>query len=194
MRGPRALALCLHVLAALSAAACAPMPGARVEANVKTAKAEQTPDKLLERGRAFAAVGDYTRAEQYLAAALEQGAEPRVALPSLLKVCVAEKRYRVAIDYAEPVLQKHPGDHHLRFVVGSLYATIGQSRIAREHLEIIAREEPDYADVHYALALILRNDEADLQGADHHFREYLRLMPAGPHAEEARGSLLKTIP
>jgi tetratricopeptide (TPR) repeat protein len=184
----------LLVLSALSAAACAPPPGAKVAAQVETVKAEQTPDKLLERGRAFANVGDFTRAEQYLAAALESGADPHKALPLLLKVCVEEKRYRVAIDYAEPVLKKRPNDHRLRFVVASLYAMIGESRIAREHMQLVVEGKPDYADVHYALAVLLKNDEGDLVTADYHFREYLRLKPLGPHAEEARGSLLKTVP
>jgi len=30
--------------------------------------------------------------------------------------------------------------------------------------------------------------------ADPHFREYLRISPRGPHAEEAQASLLKSVP
>jgi tetratricopeptide (TPR) repeat protein len=195
---PRALGAAarasLLVLSALGATACAPTPGSKIAAQVQTVRSEQTPDKLLERGRAFASVGDYTRAEQYLAAALESGADPQKALPLLLKVCIEEKRYRVAIDYAEPVLKKRPKDHRLRFVVGSLFAMIGETRIAREHMLLVVEGNPEFADVHYALAVLLKNDEGDLVTADHHFREYLRLKPKGPHAEEARGSLLKTVP
>lgn len=178
---------------ALACAACAASPGTRVAADMKTAKDEQTPVKLIARGRAFASVGDFTRAEQYLAAALEGGAEPQEVLPTLIKVCVAEKRYRVAIDYAEPVLKKRPKDHRLRFVVASLYAAIGEARIAREHMLLVVEEHPDNAEVHYALAVLLKSEEGDLVTADHHFREYLRIKPQGPHAEEARGSLLKDV-
>jgi tetratricopeptide (TPR) repeat protein len=179
---------------ALACAACAASPGDRVAADVKTVKEEQTPVKLIARGRAFASVGDYTRAEQYLAAALEAGADPKEVLPTLIKVCVADKRYRVAIDYAEPVLKKRPRDHRLRFVVASLYTAIGEPRIAREHMLLVIEEHPDHAEVHYALAVLLKNEEGDPVKADHHFREYLRIKPQGPHAEEARGSLLKDVP
>lgn len=191
-----ALALALSYAGALGGLpACgAASPGEKVAADVSTVKAEQAPEKLIDRGKAFASVGDYTRAEQYLAAALEEGADPKRVLPTLLKVCVAEKRYRVAIDYAEPVLKKHPSDHRLRFVVASLYATIGETRRAREHMERVVRDDPGYAEVHYALAVLLKNDEGDILTADHHFREYLRLRPEGPHAEEARGSLIKAMP
>ena len=179
---------------ALACASCAATPGARVAADVKVVKEEQTPEKLVARGRAFASVGDLTRAEQYLAAALEAGANPNKVLPTLIKVCVADKRYRVAIDYAEPVLKKHPKNHSLRFVVASLYASIGEPRIAREHMQLVVDDHPDNAEVHYALAVLLKNQEGDVVMADHHFREYLRIKPKGPHAEEARGSLLKDVP
>jgi hypothetical protein len=47
-------------------------------------------------------------------------------------------------------------------------------------------------NAHYALAVLSR-DENDPVGADKHFREYLRLAPNGPHAEEAQASLLESV-
>jgi tetratricopeptide (TPR) repeat protein len=112
-------------------------------------------------------------------------------MPLLLKACIAEHRYRVAINYAEPELKKHPSDFHLRFLLASLYATIGETTTARGQLQRVIEEHPSYAPVHFALAVLLRDEEGDLVQADAHFREYLRLAPDGSHAEEARGSLLK---
>jgi len=193
MRGvhlPRALAAI--ALTALAVGGCNAGPGAAVAADVKTARAEQTPEKLIARGRAFANVGDYTRAEQYLSAALESGAPSEVVLPILLKACIAENRFRAAIAYAEPQLKTRPDDFRLRFLLASLYASVGETDAALEHLKSVAKSKPDYAEVQYAMAVLLRDAEHDLIRADTHFREYLRLEPGGRHAAEARGSLLKT--
>lgn len=193
MNSTFALLLSSAIAFSSSAVACAENPGTKVKSEVETLRKEQAPDKLLARGKAFLEVGDYTRAEQYLAQAMDSGADRRTTLPLLLKACVAEQRYRVALDYAEPALKEHPEDSRLRFVVASLYASIGQTGVAREHLEVVARESPDNAEAQFALAVLLR-DGGDLPSADVHFREYLRIRPNGPHAEEARGSLLKTVP
>ncbi len=166
----------------------------RVEKQMEILEREETPEKLVLRGQAFAKVGDRTRAEQYFAAALDRGANPEEVLPLLLRVCVADERYRAALAYGERWLTRRPNDAKLRFVVASLYASIGEIPEAKKHLEVTVSEAPDNADAHYALAVIFRDDDRDPVAADEHFREYLRLKPAGPHADEARGSLLRTVP
>jgi tetratricopeptide (TPR) repeat protein len=161
---------------------------------METLKEERTADKLLARGRGFAVVGDFTRAEQYLSAAIEAGADVKVALPLLLKVCVAEQRYRAALAYGQPQLEKQPEDYRLRFVVGSLYASIGDRTMAWEHLTQVAQEKPDFAEVHFALGMLWLSGDSDPVSADEHFREYLRLEPQGEHAGEARSHLLRSMP
>lgn len=183
----------LLVALALAAGACAPHAGDKLAAQVRAVETEETPRKLLARGRAFGSVGDNTRAEQYFAAALDHGAEPRVALPLLFRACAEERRFRAAIDYAEPQLKRHPGDYHLRFVVASFYVTIGETSAARVQLESVAKQSPDFAPVHFALGVLLRDEAGDVVSADAQFREYLRIEPLGAHAEEARGSLLKMV-
>jgi tetratricopeptide (TPR) repeat protein len=174
--------------------ACAASRGDKMREAERTARAEQTADKLLERGKLFARVGDYTRASQYLTAALDAGAKPDEVLPTLMRVFVVSGRFRTAIQLGEQELTKQPEKHALRFLVGTLYAAIGRGDLAREHLERVLVAQPKHADAHFALAVLLRDGEADLVGADQHFREYLRLEPTGPHADEARGSLLKDVP
>lgn len=189
MRAPFALAL------AAFAVACGPRtPAEKAQADMETMRRESTADKLYERGRAFAAVGDTTRAEEYLAASLEHGGDPKQVLPLLLQVCVGAGRYRVAIDYAESHLRKHPDDARTRFVLGTLYAAVGENKTARENLEQVVEQRPNDSNAHYALAVLARDADQDLVVADKHFREYLRIEPNGTHAEEARSSLLKRVP
>ncbi|MBX3189254.1 MAG: tetratricopeptide repeat protein [Labilithrix sp.] len=159
-----------------------------------TFRRESTTDKLVERGRGFAAVGDTTRAEDYFAAALEQGADPNEVLPLLLAVCVQTQRYRSAIQHAENHLRRHPEDIRTRFVLGTLYAALGETKPAREQLEQVVGARPNDSKAHYALAVLARDNENDVVLADRHFREYLRIEPNGAHAEEARASLLKRMP
>jgi tetratricopeptide (TPR) repeat protein len=174
-------------------ASCAPRTS-RVEAQMETLKEEHAPDKLMARGRAFASIGDYTRAEQYISAAMQAGADEAVALPILLRVCVQQQRYRAALSHAQPRLEKRPEDFRLRFVVGSLYATIGDRTMAWEHLMQVSQEQPDFAEVHFALGMLWLSGESDPVSADEHFREYLRLEPEGEHASEARSHLLRATP
>lgn len=155
---------------------------------------EHSRDLLVERGRAFAAVGDLTRAEEYLVDALDQGANDREVLPLLIDVCVRGGRLRSAIGHAENHLRKYPHDQRTRLVVGTLYAALGETKDAHAALEQVLGEMPDDASAHYVLAILARDNENDVVAADHHFREYLRIAPNGSHADEARASLLKRMP
>lgn len=186
--------LLLAALLATSAVACAPKPKeSKISRDVKIVKEENEPSKLFERGKAFHAIGDLTRAEQYYAAAMQSGYPEAKVLPLLLRVCIEGNHYQVAIDYAEPVLKKTPADHKLRLLVASLYTAVGQHSKARAHYERVLVDHPDEATAHYALGVLLRDEFHDRVGADLHFREYLRVAPDGAHVEEAKGSLLKEV-
>lgn len=173
---------------------CAPTRGERMQEAARTVRSEQTADKLLERGKLFMEVGDHTRASQYFTAALDAGANPDQVIPLLMRVYIISSRFRLAIELGEQQLVKKPEAHAMRFLVGTLYAAIDQPDMAREHLERVVTAKPNHAEAHYALGVVLRDGEADLVGADKHFREYLRLEPQGKHADEARGSLLQEVP
>ena len=178
----------------LCAVGCQSTPRARMQADVKAFQAEQTRDKLIERGRGFAAVGDTTRAQQYFDAAISAGADERVVTPLLLQVCVQDGRYRLAVEYAGRYVKRHPGDVKMRFILGTLYAALGETELAAGELEHAARSDARNPHVQYALAVLLRDQRSDLVAADRHFREYLRLAPTGEHAEEARASTLQEVP
>jgi tetratricopeptide (TPR) repeat protein len=186
-------AVSIIAFASISAIACASSEGAKVKGDMATIAKEGGPERLIDRGKAFAALGDTTRAEQYFAAALSSGADERVVIPYLLTVCAQDARYRVAIQYAEAYLKSHPNDLRVRFVLGTLYSAVGEAAPAREALATVVGARPEDADAHFALGVLLRDNDHDFAGADQQFREYLRLKPRGAHAEEAEASLLKSV-
>ncbi|HMI90383.1 MAG TPA: tetratricopeptide repeat protein [Polyangiales bacterium] len=184
----------LAAIVALFSVACAHTRASELEAHADMVAHALDPQLLVDKARAFAAAGDYARAEQYLTLAQEHGAAENDVLPLLLEVCVRDQRYRDAIAHVQEHLRQHPGSHRLRFVLASLYAALGDVATARAELERALSREPGNAQAHYALAVLLRDGAADFARADTHFREYLRLAPAGPHAEEASESLLTRLP
>jgi Flp pilus assembly protein TadD len=173
---------------------CAASQGDRMKAEIRRAEAEQTSDKLVRRGKEFAAAGDTTRAEQYFASAINRGGDEQVILPMLLMVCIQDGRFRVAIDYASTYLKAHPNDTRVRLLLGTLYSAVGDATPAHRELQRVLDARPTDADAHYALAVLSRDNENDPVSADKHFREYLRLAPNGAHAEEAQASLLQSVP
>ena len=182
-------------VALIAASACTQKPKeSRVAHDIRIVREENAPEKLFARAQQYQAIGDLTRAEQYYAAAMQQGYPEAKVLPVLLRVCIDASRYRVAIDYTEPVLKKNPRDHKLRLVLGSLYSAIGEQQHARTQYEMVVTDAPDDPTAHFALAVLLRDEFNERVEADRHFREYLRLDPKGAHAEEAKGSLLKDVP
>ncbi len=173
--------------------ACA-TAGSEAARRVETARAEREPELLIRKARAFASIGDATRAEEYLNAARASGGDERVILRLLLQVCVNDRRYRGAIGYAEQYLRRHPQDRELRFLVATLHVALGNTQGALKELRTVLTEAPQNVEARYVLAVVLRDELGDLDGADLEFREYLRLAPKGAHAEEANGSLLTRLP
>lgn len=141
----RALRL-VAVFAFVSSMGCAQTPAQRAEADMKSVERETDVATLVERGRGFASVGDHTRAEEYLAAAIDAGANPREVLPLLMEVCVRAGRYRSAIQHGENHLRKHSTDLRTRVIVGALYVAISDGKQARKHLERIVSEPEDAVD------------------------------------------------
>jgi tetratricopeptide (TPR) repeat protein len=155
---------------------------------------ETSATELAKIGDAASAAGDMTRAEQYYVASLKAGGDERRLVRRLLQVCAADRRYPVALEYAEQYLRHHPNDTEVMFVAASLYAATGKREPARSLLETVVKKEPSWPDPHYVLATVLREDGAEASLADEHDLEYLRLSPAGPLAENARARLRKATP
>jgi predicted Zn-dependent protease len=158
------------------------------------AEAEQHISGLMQRARQFADAADYTRAEQYLNLATKHGGDPMQVMPLLIDVCVRDQRYRAALQYAQEHLRQHPRSYPLRYIEATLLRALGDVAHSRQELERVLDASPEYADAHYSLALLLRDELGSYLEADRHFREYLRLAPRGQHAEEVGESLLEVMP
>jgi thioredoxin-like negative regulator of GroEL len=195
-RNPGACAasrLLLPLALGLGAIGCVKSPSAELKDRMETVQREREPERLIAHAKDFAVMGDYTRAEQYLNAARDSGADERRIILLLLEACVSDHRYRDAIQHGEGFLRAHPNDQRTRLVLAALEAAVGYETQAEEELERVLSAEPRNADAHYALAVLYRDGLGSPGRADEHFRVYLSLRPDGSHAEEARGSLLTVI-
>lgn len=180
--------VCLFLLAGCARSSTAPLTAADDSERAEAAA------ELMHRAQVFARASDYTRAEQYLNLAAESGRDEGEVTPLLIDVCIKDQRYRAALEYAEQYLRSHPRAYRLRFVTASLLSALGDIAHAREELDRVLTAQPSYADAHYSIAILLRDELGNHLEADRHFREYLRLAPSGRHAEEAGQSLLEAMP
>ncbi|HYQ44848.1 MAG TPA: tetratricopeptide repeat protein [Polyangiaceae bacterium] len=181
----------LTLIFALGLAACA-----RSAKGPQTQALHDEPQAalLVQRAHQFADAADYTRAEQYLNLATKRGGDETQVMPLLIDVCVRDQRYRAALQYAEEHLRRHPRSYRLRYIEATLLRALGDIGKSRQELQRVLDASPDYADAHYSMAVLLRDQLGSHQEADRHFREYLRLAPRGQHAEEAGESLLEAVP
>ena len=151
--------------------------------------------ELYRRGRLLAGSGDFIRAEQYIAAAIQRGFPEDEAMPALMNVCIEGSRLAAALSYAEPYLARHPSQWSLRMLVASIYMGLEQDERARDELERVvqdAADEPPQA--HYFLGVLYRDRLDDAERAAEHFGRYLALAPEGEHVEEARAGLPRPPP
>jgi tetratricopeptide (TPR) repeat protein len=179
------------LVAALTAVGC----GSTLNKSTRNGGSSPLKDSaaLVEQGEAFAQNGDFTRAQQYYAAAIAAGGKSSAILPKLLVACIAGGDLRLATEYAENELSRNPDDAHLRFVTGALEAQIGNRPVARKHLVQAATELETDPVVQFSVATFFRDDMQDRIEADGYFRDYLKLAPKGEHAAEARGSLMERV-
>jgi tetratricopeptide (TPR) repeat protein len=194
IQGRKIGALVFAAIIACGATACVRGPGAEMHRRAEIVEREREPELLLSRARAFASIGDFTRAEQYIDAARRSGADERQLLPLLLEVCIRDQRYRAALQHTEDYLRKRPTEFRLRFMLATLHLALEEHEPARRELETVLRAAPRHAQAHYTLAVLLRDSLEQPQAADSHFREYLKLQPSGPHHAEASASLLERMP
>ena len=151
--------------------------------------AAESAEAMYRTGLEHARAHDYVRAEQYLAASQARGYPAAKVVPALVRVCLASARLRAALHYAEPFIEQNPDALGLRYVMSSVLLGLGQPDRARMELEAVLAQDPRHAPAHYLLAVTLRDDFEDSEGAAREFSAYLALAPNGVHAAEARASL-----
>jgi tetratricopeptide (TPR) repeat protein len=151
------------------------------------ARSTESASSLFERGRAALEHGDSVRAEQYLTLAVDRGYPREKALPLLLEACIGSSRLRAALDHAESYLREHPEHEGLRYLVATIYASLGQGESARLELEQLLDHRPDNPDARYLAGVLASKTDGD--EAREHFRKYLDVAPKGRRAAEVRSRL-----
>jgi tetratricopeptide (TPR) repeat protein len=176
------------ILAALALALSGCGAGAVSEPTTGVARPHpESPSALFEQGRDAARRGDSVRAEQYLTLAVERGYPREKALPLLLEACIASSRLRAALDHAESYLRQHPEHQGLRYLVATLYASLGQAAQAEVELEQLLRANSRHPEAHYLAGVLA--EEVNGEQAREHFRQYLAIAPSGRRAAEVRSRL-----
>jgi hypothetical protein len=167
----------------LAAAACA--PPVRTEAAPSSTRSGA---ELYRAGLHFLASADLLRAEQYFAGAMAHGYDERACVRGLLLTTVRGSRFRSALRYAGPALEKHPRDLALRQLVASIHYALGELGQAERELErVLAQEERPEAN--FLLWRVRAQAGAPTRQRCTALERYLALAPAGPHAEEAQAAL-----
>lgn len=151
--------------------------------------AETPAATLFQRGVELRRSGDYVRAEQYLAAARDRGHDASAVVYELVGVCIDAARYRAALRYAVPHLERNPDDWALRYLVASLYLAVGETPRARDELERVVADRPDEPEPRFLLAIVWADYLQQPGAAAAHLEAYLALAPDGRHAAEARARL-----
>jgi tetratricopeptide (TPR) repeat protein len=156
-------------------------------ASTVEAEAAGSASVLFERGRAALQHGDSVRAEQYLTLAVEGGYPRNEAMPLLLEACIGSSRLRAALDHAESYLREHPEHEGLRYLVATIYVSLGQAESARLEIEQLLERRPDNPDARYLAGVLAADTNGD--EAREHFRKYLDVAPRGQRAAEVRSRL-----
>jgi tetratricopeptide (TPR) repeat protein len=144
------------------------------------------PSTLFRQGLTADRQGDGVRAEQYIAASLEQGHSTREALPALLEICVRSGRYETALHYARRQLMQTPADWPLRHLAATLAHATGQDERARDDAERVLEAAPLFPDSYFLLGVITNERFGDRRAGGAYLRRYLALAPTGRHAADAR--------
>ncbi len=190
---PLARPLAIVSLAAALTGACASR-GAASQPVTTDPMAGVTARQLYDTGMTAARSGDLVRAEQYLVASMQRGGIPEaVVLRQLVSVCVQASRFRAAVAYAQPYLERHPHDWALRYLVGTILDGLDEHQAARRELEAVIADNARHADAHFLLATLLRERFNAPASADAHYRLYLEISPQGAHADEARAGMLRQV-
>lgn len=180
----------LLLLVAMATPACMSTQQSRRNPPPADPIASVAASELRSQGLDFARAGDLTRAQQYLAAAYAKGFDEQIVLPEIVKVCVAASRLRAALLYAEPYLDRHPGDAAMSYVVGSIHLALGNLQQASAHLEG-ALQPGVFVDAAYSLA-VAESRQGQVQSAREHLQIYLAKSPRGLYASRAK-RLLATL-
>jgi tetratricopeptide (TPR) repeat protein len=147
-----------------------------------------TPEELVDLAASAEEEGRIEFAAELLRAAMAAGgprAEVCFQLAELLyrlgDVGAARERYYMAIELDEDFVEA-------RNNLGCVLAEQGQAELAAAAFQGALACHPEYPDAHYHLARTLDETGREAE-AEHHWRQFLKLSPDSPWADEARDRL-----
>ena len=155
----------------------------------------ETTKELFELGRAYAARGNYLKAEQYMSSALKAGYDHRAAIHTLLEVCLEGGFLRGGIAHANAYLIEHPNDLDVQLSLAALYYGVRDVGHAKVQLRRLHSIDPNRPNAHYLSGMIAYESGADgVETARLHWERYLELAPTGRRSVELRAKLRELQP
>jgi len=121
--------------------------------------------------------------------------QPHLAQRNQLR---AAQRHHAAGDWSaaaaayQELLQKHPGDAELHFLLGAALRGLGRAADARSSLQKALRTHPNHADSYHELALTYKQ-EGRFAEAQRVFDKALKLHPNEPTLLAAKAELLYSV-
>lgn len=142
--------------------------------------------------RDWMALSEEARKEGRLEDALEAARQAVVAEPLSLAahnqcglLLLDMGRSREAVEAFKQALELSPSQPRIRFNLANALDDLGRVEEADDQLARAVSLDPGFADAHFNRALVLEKLNRPWQ-ARHHWKEYLRLDPVGPWAEQVR--------
>lgn len=141
---------------------------------------------LYKRGMALRSRGEYVASDDYLKAAMAKGMPEKKVIPQLVDNAIRSNRYRMALEYLKPLLDKEPNHWHLRFLSGTLRLGLKDYDLAETELKRVIQLAPKEGEPHYVLAHLYSEQWGKSKLARKHFLEYIDLVPEGTKTVVAR--------
>lgn len=94
-----------------------------------------------------------------------------------------------AIQMYQKALKINPLDNDTRTNMATAYYYLGKPDIATRHLQQVLAKDPNHAEAHYSLGIILWKSKADYRTALREFENYLQLAPSGLKTKAARENI-----
>lgn len=111
------------------------------------------------------------------------------ALVSLGNLYYKIQDWQSATQMYQKALKINPLDTDIRTNMATAYYYLGESNKATRQLHEVLASDPNHAEAHYALGMILWKNKSDYRLALREFENYLQLAPSGIKARAARENI-----
>ncbi len=128
--------------------------GARADLERAVQLNPKLPDVYSYYGSALMSTGDTPKAAEAFHKELESNPNDFNANLYLGVLAKQDQDYRTALGYFERALQLRPGDIAVKYQIATIDAADGRAEKAREELEAIVKQAPEFTEAHVTLATV----------------------------------------